>query len=227
MTTGHPYLEARDLTFSYPRSDRTFGPFDRRFDAGVLTVLTGPSGCGKSTYLSLLGGLLQPTSGSVRRHHVTGGAPVTPNDVAWVFQQSNALGSRSVADNVKLARILDPPAQAPTARDIGEALAAVGLAGFDEAQAKQLSGGERQRMCVARAILSPSDVILADEPTGQLDEANSNLVAQAFLAASRRKVVIVVTHDLELAATADVHLRLSDGVAELVSGSTRARQVAR
>lgn len=205
-----PQLVARSMTFRYARSDRIFGPFDQTFYHGRLCALWGPSGSGKTTFLSLLGGLLTPTGGTVRLTCDGDDEQVGPRSVAWVFQHSNALLSRTLLDNVLLSsRFSASRKDSPV--DVAAVLADVGLAGMEEALCRDLSGGERQRMCVARAILSPAPIVIADEPTGQLDEANSELVVHAFKVTARRKIVLVATHDPSFVHQADDAWYLRDG----------------
>ena len=138
------------------------------FPSGSSTAIMGPSGSGKTTLLSIIGGLQHPTRGSVG---VTtrGDQPA----IAWIHQGANLLSRRSVKDNVQLGcYALAAPVVELEGRIRGN-LETVGLVGFGHRRADTLSGGEMQRVCIARALVGEPDLILADEPTGNLDASTS------------------------------------------------------
>ncbi|MEX2546225.1 MAG: ATP-binding cassette domain-containing protein [Chloroflexota bacterium] len=176
-------------------------------------AIVGPSGSGKTTMLSILGGLLTPTNGEVLvdgRHIAKQGR--APTAVRWVFQTINLLGRRTALDNVRLGlHALGRPDSETTAA--AEAmLAAVGLAGFEEQPAMRLSGGEAQRVGIARALAARPRYVLADEPTGQLDHATSELIAHVLFAARPRETAIVTaTHDRRIAERCDRECSIVDG----------------
>jgi ABC-type lipoprotein export system ATPase subunit len=188
-----------------------------RLDDGDTVAVVGPSGSGKSTLLALLGLLMAPTSGSI----LVGDPPraVGPADrprlgarIGWVFQGSNALLGRTVVDNVALPLVLDGHRRGPAEQRAARALELVGLSGFERRPARTLSGGELQRACIARALVCEPEVLLADEPTGQLDAANSALVADALVVgAARSSCLVLVTHDPDVAARCRRRLALHDG----------------
>lgn len=188
------------------------------FEPGTFYAIQGPSGSGKSTLLSLLALLDRPTAGEI----LFAGRPVSAIDpdayrsrhVAMVFQQFNLLPFMTVLENAAYpAELLGKPQQ--TAR--GEAARLLGMVGLDakyhRRMPRQLSGGEQQRVAIARALCSGAQVILADEPTGSLDEANSRNIAELLQSLSREhgRTVIMVTHDEEMAAYADVRLHMQAG----------------
>lgn len=188
------------------------------FDAGRFYAIQGPSGSGKSTLLSLLARLDEPTSGSIS---ISGHSIRTFNPdeyrgrhVAIVFQHFNLLPFMTVLENVAYpAELLGKSQQAAQA----EAIHLLSLVGLDTTYhdriPRQLSGGEQQRVAIARALCSGAQIILADEPTGSLDEANSRNIAQLLqeLARKHGRTVIMVTHDGEMAAFADVKLHMQAG----------------
>jgi putative ABC transport system ATP-binding protein len=132
--------------------------------------------------------------------------------IGWVFQGSNALLGRTVVDNVALPLVLDGHRRGPAEQRATRALELVGLSGFEDRPARTLSGGELQRACIARALVCEPEVLLADEPTGQLDIANSALVADALVVgATRTSCLVLVTHDPAVAARCGRRLALHDG----------------
>lgn len=186
--------------------DRRVGPVlqdvDAVFGFGSVVALWGPSGSGKSTLLSLLGLLMAPTSGTVT---VAGCAAWASSGqarrlrrsmFAWVLQNSACLEARSALDNVAMGPLAEGLGRREAAGRAVEALEVVGLAGRAGSRAVELSGGELQRMTVARALAADRPVVLADEPTGQLDAKSSGTVADALRAlAAAGRCVIVATHD--------------------------------
>jgi len=216
-------VSVRGLTHAYPTAA---GPLvvldhlDLDIEAGGHVALTGPSGSGKSTLLSLLGGLERPRSGSV----VVGGrevASLAGNDLAayrrttvgFVFQHFGLLESLTAAENVELALMLAGARPAARRARAASLLADVGLAGRAAHRPLELSGGERQRVAIARALANEPQLVLADEPTGNLDEESAVMVADLLgsLPAQRGCTLVVVTHNRALAARAPVRLALSSG----------------
>ena len=203
-------LELKDVSYYY-KSQRDKTILDHvsyEFKKGVMYAVLGSSGSGKTTLLSLLAGLDVPVDGTVcvagedilqkglnahRRDHIS-----------LVFQNYNLIDYLTPIENVKLGG----------KADADELLAQMGI---DEAQRKrnvmQLSGGQQQRVAIARALASKAPILLADEPTGNLDENTANEIISIFqkLAHEQEKCVVVVTHSRELAGQADVVLQLKKG----------------
>ncbi len=191
-------------------------------EAGEAAAVTGPSGCGKSTLLHIIGTLDQPTSGTVR---IGGTNPHTLPEaelaafrnehVGFVFQDHHLLPQFTVLQNVSLPSL---PAGATGARERAlQLLDQVGLADRTSHRPAELSGGERQRVAIARALINQPDLLLCDEPTGNLDPKTAEVVAQLLfdLQAQEKRTMIVVTHSLELAQRFPRRLALSvDGVVE-------------
>jgi ABC-type lipoprotein export system ATPase subunit len=177
----------------------------------------GPSGSGKTTLLGILGLLFTPSQGGV----LLDGAPVShrrrtalrASAFAWVFQGANVVSHRSALDNAALG-LLARGARVREAEEAARAaLDAVGIGQLAGKAANTLSGGELQRVCVARAIAARPRFILADEPTGQLDHANTEGVIQALIGnRPDGAAVVIATHDPEVAAHCDRIVRLRDGV---------------
>ncbi|GAA1712660.1 ABC transporter ATP-binding protein [Isoptericola hypogeus] len=206
--------------------------------AGELVVVVGPSGSGKSTLLHVLGGLDRPTSGQVWLDPAPGagadGQGVGPDpgpgrelsamtedelhavrreEIGFVFQSFGLVPVLSAAENVEVPLRLARTGAADRARRVAAALAAVGLAEHAEQRPYELSGGQQQRVGIARALVAQPRVLLADEPTGQLDSATAVVVMDLVreLVHSRGVAAVVTTHDPELVARADRVLVLRDG----------------
>jgi putative ABC transport system ATP-binding protein len=188
--------------------------------AGELVILRGASGSGKTTLLNLLGGLDTPTSGTVALgdRAVTGAdeselVELRRRDLGFVFQGFALLPVLSAAENVELPmRIAGMPAAEREERTT-ELLAAVGLTGHENQRPDELSGGQQQRLGIARALTNSPRLLIADEPTGQLDSTNADAMMAliARLVHERGVAAVVSTHDPRMAAYADRILELRDG----------------
>ena len=191
-----------DVSFAYPGSvEPLFLNFSYAFDAGTVTAVVGPSGTGKSTLLDLIGGLQLPDSGSVELHDAES-SRIGPR-CSWVLQNNMLLGGRTAVDNAALALIATGSPRGESRARALDALTRFGLSDRADYPPERLSGGEAQRVTIARCFLSAAPIILADEPTGQQDSLNSQLVFDALIeSASDGKVVILATHDQALAQQA-------------------------
>ncbi|OAN44271.1 ABC transporter ATP-binding protein [Magnetospirillum moscoviense] len=218
-----PAIEARGLTRILPGlvPVTLVEGIDLTVQAGEFIAITGPSGSGKSSLLYLLGLLDKPSSGTVRLQGLaTEGldgdqlADLRLARIGFVFQFHFLLPEFSAAENVAIPmrRLGAMPEKAIRAR-ADELLEGLGLAEHRAKLPEQMSGGQRQRAAIARALANDPALILADEPTGNLDTASAHLVFQTLrgLARDQNRTIIVVTHDTELAATADRRLHLVDG----------------
>jgi NitT/TauT family transport system ATP-binding protein len=165
--------------------------------SGELLCLIGPSGCGKSTLLNVIGGLMEPSSGTVevRGQQVRG--PL-PRDIAFVFQENSLFPWNTVMENVELGMTFQGVAKSQRAARAGDALAAVGLKDFAQHYPAQLSGGMRQRAALARALSLETPILLMDEPFGALDEQTRMILGEdlSVLLARSRKTIVFVTHSL-------------------------------
>jgi putative ABC transport system ATP-binding protein len=199
---------------------RALEGMDLRIAAGEFVVVAGPSGSGKTTLLQLLGALDRPTDGVVRfeGRDLTGLgdgelARLRLGELGFVFQQFNLIPTLTARQNVEAA--LAPTAADTTARHLraGELLEAVGLAARSEHLPSQLSGGEQQRVAIARALANDPRVLLADEPTGNLDSATGREILALLrqLADNRGLTIIVVTHDPTIADDAPRVVHMRDG----------------
>ncbi len=220
MTT---VLRAEGLTRIFPTPAgevRAVEGVDLEIAAGELVVLQGRSGAGKTTLLTMLGGLDRPTAGRVELDgrdlaglDETALRELRSTRVASVFQTFGLLPVLSAAENVEVPlRILRTP-RAERGRRVAEALAAVDLADHAAQRPGELSGGQQQRVGIARAIVARPALLLADEPTGQLDSETGAAIMDLIvrLVAETGMAALVATHDAALAGRADRVLRIHDG----------------
>jgi len=188
---------------------------------GEFVTVTGPSGCGKSTLLHLLAGLDTPTAGTILVGDTDLGRLDEDQRTAFrgrhigvVFQTFNLLDILTAEENVAMPLTLAGVATIPAVRAAREALARVGLAHREHHYPAEMSGGEQQRVAVARALVNSPALIVADEPTGNLDTENGRVVFDLLrgLTGESQRTVLMVTHDPALARSADRTIRLADGV---------------
>jgi len=212
-------LRLRGLAKSYGPAP-LFEGLDLEVARGEWVALVGESGCGKSTLLNIVAGLDRPDRGEVSLD----GRAIDAHDddalslwrrrhVGFVFQAFHLLPYLDVRGNVELPLALLGIAREERARRAGEALASVGLAGFEGRRPGTLSGGEMQRTAIARALVHGPALLLADEPTGNLDAANAAVVLECLAQAVRRTnaAALMVTHSAVAAAAADRVLQLRAG----------------
>ncbi|MCI8306656.1 MAG: ABC transporter ATP-binding protein [Lachnospiraceae bacterium] len=201
-------IKTCNIKYSYDRKRIVLNNISVEFDLGKIYAILGPSGCGKTTLLSLLGGLDSPSDGQVLFQgediEKKGLAWHRKNNVAFIFQSYNLIDYMTPAENVALTSKLPP-------------LPVLERLGLTKEESRRnilkLSGGQQQRVAIARAVASDAGVILADEPTGNLDESTAIEITNILkeCAHSMNKCVIVVTHSTELAKNADVVLKLMKG----------------
>lgn len=201
-------LEFSNLKYSYDGKQGVLKGISGQMELGKMYAILGPSGCGKTTLLSLLGGLDSPTSGNIlfdgKDISQTGLADHRKNHVSFIFQAYNLIDYLTPAENVSLTSKLPP-------------LPILERLGLTKEEAKRnvlkLSGGQQQRVAIARALASEAPVILADEPTGNLDEDTAQDITEILKESAHKmnKCVVVVTHSNELAKQADVVFRLKKG----------------
>ena len=214
-------IQLHGVTKSVPSGSETLTilhPLDLTIEAGSVAAITGPSGSGKSTLLGLIAGLDSPTAGRV----VIDGVDITALDedglarlrgskIGFVFQFFHLLPSLTAYENVLVPmEIAGLREAAGRARQL---LAEVGLADRGHHYPSQLSGGEQQRVAIARALANDPPLLLADEPTGNLDSSTGHSIIDLLLGINRtrRTTLVLVTHDPELAAKAQIGIALRDG----------------
>ncbi len=225
-TTHAPVVEARSLTKIIEEEVRTtlVHDIDLVIERGEFMAITGPSGSGKSSLLYLLGLLDLPTSGEVLLDgRATSAldeaerARLRLESIGFVFQFHHLLPEFSALENVKLPmRALGRRSPAEQDERARELLGLLGLADHSHKRPGQLSGGQRQRVAIARSLANDPLVVLADEPTGNLDTHASEQVIAMFrkLVDEMNRTIVIVTHDMALADRADRHVRLVDGQIE-------------
>ena len=194
---------------------------DLEIKPGELVAMMGPSGCGKSTLLNIIGGLLEADSGSISLDEFSYGTKspsrvvdVRRSGVGWIFQDFHLIDRLSALDNVVFALELSGIPSTQAEEQAREALDKVGLSDRMEFIPDQLSGGQRQRVAIARAIAGSRPLLLADEPTGNLDVKSGQEIIDLFkqLCEEDGMSVLMGTHDPTLASMADRMLLLKDGV---------------
>ena len=224
MTTPEAVLELKGVTKEYPGTPpvRALRGIDLTIHSGELVGVVGPSGSGKSTLLHVMGTLDRPTTGEV---HVAGYDIATLSDrdlsavrarsIGFVFQQFHLLDGYTALDNVADG-LLYTGMSATERRDLaGEALNRVGLGHRVGHPSDKLSGGERQRVAVARAVLGRPEIVLADEPTGNLDSESSDAIVELLEELNAGGItLVVITHNPEIAGRFPRRVSLRDGVVE-------------
>lgn len=218
---GTPVIDLRDLgrTFPGPPPVEAFKPSNLKIGQGEYVSIIGPSGSGKSTLLHLLGLLDRPTTGNYFLDGIDTGqlgdnarAGLRGSRIGFVFQSFHLLHHRSVLENVELAQIYNRMPRKERRRRAEAALERVGLAHRMDFTPRTLSGGERQRVAVARALVTEPSLLLADEPTGNLDTEMSGEIMEVFDDLHAGGLTLaVITHDLDVSKRAERQVRIVDG----------------
>lgn len=209
-------LEVKGVQYTYDSKKKVLKNISVQMEQGKMYAILGPSGCGKTTLLSLLGGLDSPASGQILYQgediEKTGLANHRRSHVAFIFQSYNLIDYLTPMENVALTSKLPP-------------LPILEQLGLTREEAKRnvlkLSGGQQQRVAIARALASDAQVILADEPTGNLDEDTATEITAILKDSAHKsgKCVVIVTHSNDLAKEADVILRLRKGELQVLDNS--------
>lgn len=218
-----PLIELRGVTKSFgsgPGAFQALKGVDLVIQAGEFVAITGPSGSGKSTAMNILGCLDTPTTGS----YLFKGVPVEGLDrderallrrlhVGFVFQGYNLLPRTSARENIELPLLYRGVGRSERRALAEEALASVGLTGWGRNTPSELSGGQQQRIAIARAIVTSPTVLLADEPTGNLDSQMGRDIMNILVRLNREQsiTILMVTHEPDMAAYAHREVRFRDG----------------
>ena len=221
MNSG-PIIETRDLRKTY-RVGKVDVPALRGVDLtvkpGEFLAIVGPSGSGKSTLFHIIGGLTPPTSGEVRvagqdlaAMTEAGRTRLRKRSVAFVFQKFNLLPNLTARDNIAIARHIGGFPSKPEA-SFEEVLRLLGIANRLDHKPSELSGGEQQRVAIARAIVNHPAILLADEPTGNLDSESSKAVLEVLRDLNERlgQTILMITHNPEAAAYGHYIVQMRDG----------------
>ncbi|MBF04973.1 MAG: macrolide ABC transporter ATP-binding protein [Flavobacterium sp.] len=222
---AQPIIEIKGITRDFPLGDETIHVLkgiDLTINKGEYVALMGPSGSGKSTLMNLLGCLDTPTSGSyvlngklVSQMHDDELAEIRNKEIGFVFQTFNLMPRTTALDNVALPMVYAGFSKSERNERATEVLTQVGLADRMDHKPNQLSGGQRQRVAVGRALVNKPAIILADEPTGNLDSKTSVEIMNLFNEIhAKGNTVILVTHEEDIAAYAHRIIRLRDGIIE-------------
>ena len=217
-------LEGRDVTKVFREGSQTVAVLhgaSLSLDRGEIVALEGPSGSGKTTFLTILGCMLTPSSGRVRIE----GREVDPDrpdllpgyrraSIGFVFQQFNLFPALTAAENVEYALNLKGTKGVKARREAARLLEAVGLADRSRFLPRDLSGGQKQRVAIARALVGAAPVLLADEPTANLDTQVGTQILELFrgLAKQENRALLIVTHDPKVRVIADRVVRIRDGI---------------
>ena len=210
-------LELKDISKIYSGGTvKALQNVNLTVEKGEWVAIMGPSGSGKSTMMNIIGCMDKPTSGQVildgkdiAKESSKNLTTIRRDKIGLVFQQFHLVNYLTAVENVMVAQYYH---SMPDEKEAMEALAQVGLADRAKHLPSQLSGGEQQRVCIARALINYPQLILADEPTGNLDEANQNLVIEIFRKLHEEgRTIVVVTHDPEVAEVAERTVVLEHG----------------
>jgi putative ABC transport system ATP-binding protein len=228
-----PLIDVRNLTKTYHLGEvivRALRGVTLTIERGSFVAVMGPSGSGKSTFMNLLGCLDRPTSG----RYLLDGVPVESLDrdqlaeirnrkIGFIFQTFNLLSRMTALENVELPLLYKSGQAADGAALARRMLAAVGLGGRETSLPSQLSGGQQQRVAIARALVNRPEILLADEPTGQLDTRTGAEIMEIFVRLNRERgiTILLVTHSDEIAAYANRVIGFRDGrvVSDTLAGA--------
>jgi putative ABC transport system ATP-binding protein len=216
-------IEIKGLTKTFHVGDvdvHALRGVDLRVERGEFVAIVGPSGSGKSTLFNILGGLAPPTSGTVTidgqdisKLDDAGRTEMRKTKLGFIFQKYNLLPTLTAEDNIEIARHISGKSGGPRDASFEELLKMLGIAGRLHHKPRALSGGEQQRVAIARALVNHPALILADEPTGNLDTENSNAVLAVLRDLNKRlgQTILMITHNPEAAEFADRTIHMRDG----------------
>lgn len=216
-SSRQPLVGLTDISFAYSRGLPVLSGVSASFSPGAVHAVSGPSGCGKSTLLTIAGLMLRPVTGRVvvageemGRRSDADRADWRAHHIGFVFQDALLEPTMTVAESI-LEGLPIGRSHRAAAEHLDELVERLGLAGLATRRTSHLSGGQCQRVAVARAILKQPTVVLADEPTGNLDDATAEVVLRTLFDYGRQpgRTLIVVTHDVRIVERADTSLELT------------------
>jgi putative ABC transport system ATP-binding protein len=225
MNSNNVLIKMEDLTKTYQVGEtqvRALQGISYEIRKGDLLAIMGPSGSGKSTLMNIIGCLDKPTSGryflegkEVSTYNKNQLAGIRNNKIGFVFQTFNLLARTTALENTELPLLYSNIPTREAKKLAMKALSQVGLEGRELHKSNQMSGGERQRVAIARALVNSPSLILADEPTGNLDTKTGNEIMDVFKRLNQNGItVILVTHDPEVSAIAEKKMHIRDGLIE-------------
>lgn len=235
LSNSEPIIRLVGLTRQYrmgPNVVSAVSGVDLEIARGEAVALVGPSGSGKSTLLNLLGGLDRPTSGeiwvdgeNIARSSARRLVEHRRKRIGFVFQSFNLLAYRSALENVEVPMMLGGLGRVERRQRAHQLLERMGLGARTDHRPSQLSGGEQQRVAVARALANQPSILLADEPTGNLDSATGTEVMDLLRSLNEQEglTLIIVTHDMTVASYANKIVRLRDGKVVAIEPAAEAR----
>ncbi|WAW14501.1 ABC transporter ATP-binding protein [Peptostreptococcus equinus] len=215
------YVELINIGKVYDKGENKFNALKNinlKINEGEFVVIMGPSGSGKTTLLNIIAGIDTPTSGSILINEIdlkdknkSSLARYRRRDIGIIFQQYNLIRVLTVRENIELQVRLDN--KKPDKEDVDNLMDSIGLKKLENKFPDQLSGGEQQRVAIARALAANPILLLADEPTGNLDSKTSNEILKIIKNISRnnKQTIIMITHDINVADYADRIINIKDG----------------
>jgi putative ABC transport system ATP-binding protein len=227
-------IEAKDITKIYRMDDiqvNALSNVSLTIDKGEFVAVMGPSGSGKSTFMNILGCLDKPTNGKYLLENIDTGdldrdklAGIRNKKIGFVFQGYNLLPRTSAIENVELPMLYDGLPAKERRQQAMAALKSVGLDGREDHHPNQLSGGQQQRVAIARALVNDAPIILADEPTGNLDSKTSAEIMELFVKLNTESniTIILVTHENDIAAYSRRIIKFLDG--RIISDEQKKKQ---